>query len=98
MKCEWVIVGSGNGLSSARRQAIAYTNADILLIGLSGKKTSVIFELKHSHFIQEAEFNAVCNMLVIWARPQCIDASALIIPYITYRFLSSFRKCLQLRA
>ena len=30
----WVSIGSGNGLSPVRRQAITRTNVDILLIGL----------------------------------------------------------------
>ena len=30
----WVSIGSGNGLSPVRRQAITGTNADILSIGL----------------------------------------------------------------
>ena len=33
------IIDSGKGLSSCWRQAIIYTNAGILLIGPSGKKT-----------------------------------------------------------
>ena len=32
----WVIIGSGNGLSPVRRQAITWTNADLLLIGPFG--------------------------------------------------------------
>ena len=35
------IIGSDNGLSPDRRQAIIWTNAGILLIGSLGKKTSV---------------------------------------------------------
>ena len=30
----WVIIGSGNGLSLIRRQVITWTNVDVLLIGL----------------------------------------------------------------
>ena len=32
------IIGSDNGLSPGQRQAIIWTNAEILLIGLLGKK------------------------------------------------------------
>ena len=39
----WVIVGSDNGLSPIRRQAIFCTNAEILLIGPSETKFSEIF-------------------------------------------------------
>ena len=44
------IIGSDNGLSSARRQAIIRTNAGILLIGPL-EQTSVKFlsEFKHFH-------------------------------------------------
>ena len=38
----WVSIGSDNGLSSIRRQAIIWTNGGILLIGLSGTNFSEI--------------------------------------------------------
>ena len=37
-----IIIGSDNGLSPGRRQAIIWTNAGILLIGLSGTTFSEI--------------------------------------------------------
>ena len=39
----WVIIGSGNGLSPDRRQAITWTNADLLSIGLLGTYFSEIW-------------------------------------------------------
>ena len=39
----WVIIGSGNGLSPVRRQAITWTNADLLPIGLLGTYFSDIW-------------------------------------------------------
>ena len=50
------IIGSDNGLSPGRRQAIIWTNAGILLIGPLGKNFSGIlseiniFSLKKKHF------------------------------------------------
>ena len=38
----WVIIGSDNGLSPVRRQAIIWTNAGILLIGPLGTNFSEI--------------------------------------------------------
>ena len=38
----WVIIGSGNGLSPVRRQAITWTNADLLSIRPLGTNFSVI--------------------------------------------------------
>ena len=38
----WIIIGSDNGLSPVRRQAIIWTNGGILLIGPLGTNFSVI--------------------------------------------------------
>ena len=60
-----IIIGSDNGLSPARRQAIIWTNAAILLIRPLG--TNI--------FIQENAFeNIVCEMAFILTRPQCVNA------------------------
>ena len=54
------IIGSDNGLSPGRRQAIIWTNAGILLIGPLGK-----------NFIEENVFECVvCEMAAILSRPQ----------------------------
>ena len=39
----WVIIGSGNGLSPVRHQAITRTNADLLSVGLLGTHFSEIW-------------------------------------------------------
>ena len=66
------IIGSDNGLSPGRRQAIIWTNAGILFIGPLGTNFSEIL-LKihiHSHFIQENAFeNVVWKMSAILSRP-----------------------------
>ena len=65
------IIGSDNGLSPGRRQAIIWTIAGILLIeprGTSFNRNSIIF-------IHENEFESVvCEMAAILFRPQCVKA------------------------
>ena len=62
------IIGSDNGLSPGRRQAIILTNAGILLIGPLGTNSSEIVI-----FIQEKAFeNVVWKMAAILSRPQCV--------------------------
>ena len=61
-------IGSNNGLSPGRRQAIIYTNAKILLIGPLGTNISENSNI----FIQENAFaNVVCEMAAIWL--QCVN-------------------------
>ena len=54
------IIGSDNGLSSGRRQAIIWTNAGILLIRPLGTNFSEI---------------VVCEMTSILPRPQCDNST-----------------------
>ena len=67
------IIGSDNGLSPQRRQAIIWTNAGILLIGPLGTNFSEnlikiqTFSLKANMFE-----NVVCEMLFISSRPQSV--------------------------
>ena len=59
------IIGSDNGPSPGRRQAIIWTNAGILLIGHFNRNSNI--------FIDENTFeNVVCEMLSILTRPQCV--------------------------
>ena len=51
----WAIIGSGNGLSPIRRQAITWTNAGLLSIGLLGTN----FNRNSIIFIQENAFENV---------------------------------------
>ena len=68
------IIGSDNGLSPGRRQAIIWTNAGILLIGPLGTNFSEILIEIHIFFIQENAFeNVVCEMASIWSRPQWVN-------------------------
>ena len=60
------IIGSDNGLSPGRRQAIIWTNAAVLLIGLVGTNFSGILIWNAHIFIQENAYeNVVCEMASI---------------------------------
>ena len=71
------IIGSDNGLSPGRRQAIIWTSAGILLIGPLGTNFSEILTCRNSNIsIQEnALENVVCEMTSILSRPQCVKLS-----------------------
>ena len=68
------IIGSDNGLSPGRRQAIIWTNAGILLIGPLGTNFSEIqigiqtFSYMKMHLKEIV----VCDMASILSRPQCV--------------------------
>ena len=60
------IIGSDNGLSPGRRQAIIWTIARILLIGPLRTNVSEILIRTQNIFIQENAFeNVVCEMVSI---------------------------------
>ena len=69
------IIGSDNGFSPGRRQAIIWTNDGILLIGPLGTNFSEIwiwietFSLKKMHF--------VCEVASILSRPQCVNVNSI---------------------
>ena len=67
------IIGSDNGLSPGRRQAIIWTNAVILLTGRLGTNKLQWNVNRNSYiFIQENLFeNIVWKMAAILTRPQC---------------------------
>ena len=63
------IIGSDNGLSLGRHQAIIWTKAGILYTGPLGN-----FNRNSNIFIEENTFeNVVCEMLPISSRPQCVN-------------------------
>ena len=70
MRKKQTIIGSNNGLSPGRRQAIIWTNAEILLIGPLGNLNRNL-----NIFTQENIFeNVVWKMAAILSRPQCVKA------------------------
>ena len=67
------IIGSDNGLSPDRRQAIICTNAGILSIRTIGTNFSEILSKTHV-FIQENTFeNVVWKMAAVLSRPQYVN-------------------------
>ena len=68
-------IGSDNGLSPGRRQAIIWTNAGILLFGPLGSKQ---WNLNRNWYIlsQENAFEiVVCEIAAILSRPQCVSTT-----------------------
>ena len=67
------IIGSDNGLWPGRRQAIIWTNAEILLIRtLERNFCETLSEIQYI-FIQENTFeNVICEMATILSQPQCV--------------------------
>ena len=57
----WVIIGSGNGLSPIRYQAITWTSAGLLSIGLLGTNCSEIWIGILSFSLKNAFRNVVCK-------------------------------------
>ena len=70
------LIGSDNGLSPGRRQAIIWTNSGLLLIRHLGVNFNEIqigiqtFSLKKNAFE-----NVVCKMASILPRPQCVNTT-----------------------
>ena len=68
-----ITIGSDNGLSPGRRQAITRTNAEILLIRHPGTNFRDFLNRNSYIFIQENAFETViCEMAAILCRPQCV--------------------------
>ena len=66
------IIGSDNGLSPGRRQAIIWNNARIMLIEPLGTSFSEIWmEIEENTFK-----NVICEMSAILTRPQCVYSSS----------------------
>ena len=72
------IICSDIGLVPARRQAIIWVNAGILLIWPLGTKFSNITIETYIYSVQENAFeNVVCKMAVISSQPQCVNESTI---------------------
>ena len=66
-------IGSDNGLSPDRRQAIIWTNAGILLIGPLGTNLSETLSEIHTFSLNKNAFeNVVWKTAAILSRPQCV--------------------------
>ena len=74
--CRQTIIGSDNGLSPGRCQAIIWTNAGILLIGTLRTNFSEILSKIHTFSFKKNAFeNGVWEMASILSRPQCVNSS-----------------------
>ena len=74
------IIGSDNGLSPGRRQAIIWSNAGILLIEALEKKLQWNSYRNYSIFIQENALECVvCEMTTILSRPQCVKPNCTVV-------------------
>ena len=65
-------IGSDNGLSPGRRQAIIWTNVGILLIGTLGTNFSeILIEIRIFSFKKMGLKSVVCEMAL--SRPECVN-------------------------
>ena len=67
----WVCIGSGNGLSPNRRQAITWTRADLLLIGRNTLQWNS--NQNTERFIAKNAFGNVCEMAAILSRKRWVN-------------------------
>ena len=67
------IIGSDNGLTPARRQAITWTNVGILLIGPIGTNFSEKLIEIHTFTFKKIHLNVVWKMAAILSSPQCVN-------------------------
>ena len=67
-------IGSDNGLSPGRRQAIIWTNAGILLIGpLATNFSEILIEIHTFSFMKMHLKMSSGKMATILSRPQCVN-------------------------
>ena len=69
------IIGSDNGLSPGRRQAIIWINAGILLFDPYEKVHWNVYQNSYIFIQENACENIVCEMVVILSPPLCIKYS-----------------------
>ena len=69
-----IIIGSDNGLSPGRRQAIIWTNTGIFLIGpIETNFNEILSEIIIFSFKKNTLQCVVCEMAAILSRPQCVN-------------------------
>ena len=90
------IIGSDNGLSPERREAVIWTNAGILLIGPLGTNFSeILIAIQTFSFKKINAFeNIVCKMVSILSRPQCVKPKMKQVhdPHVSPQSMSSKKK------
>ena len=88
-----IIIGSDNGLSPGRRQAIIWTNAGILLIGPLGTNFSEILIEILTFSLKNAFESVVCEMAAILSRHQCVKLPV----FVTDTYITAKYKCSHVR-
>ena len=83
------IIGSDNGLSPGRRQAIIWTNAGILLIWPFRNKLQWNVNRNSYIFSDENAFEDVNEMADILSRPQCVKENVMLLLHF-HEFRGSF--------
>ena len=74
---EIINIGSDNGLSPGRRQAIIWTNVGILLIGpLGANFIEIVTGIQIFSLKKNAPENVVCEMASILSRLQCVKINS----------------------
>ena len=93
---ELTIIGSDNGLSPDRRQAIIWTNAGLLLIGpLWTNFSEILIEIITFSFKENAFESVVCETAAILSRPQCVNLLIHEYPEVLHISLEQFKSCLK---
>ena len=88
------IIGSDNGLSPGRHQAIIWTNAGILSIGPLGTNFGEILIEINAFSFKKMHLKNVCKMASILSRPQCIHfAPFLMLPCVHLLSFSLSSRC-----
>ena len=83
-----IIIGSDDGLSPGRRQAIIWTSAGILLIGPIGTKFRAIEIEIHILSFKKMYLNVVGKIAAILSRPQCVKRICVIYSPILFSIVS----------
>ena len=69
----YIIIGSGNGLSPIQRQAIIQNNAVSLSVGILGSIFYWHFNQKSNIIMDKNAYESVvCKMAAILSRPHCV--------------------------
>ena len=80
------IIGSDNGLSPVRRQAITWTNVEILLIGPLGTNFSEMLIEIHTFSLKKIHLKMSSGkMTAILSRPQCVKVLQCMKSYLNSR-------------
>ena len=87
----WAIIGSGNGLSSVRRQAITWTNDDLLSIRHTETNFSDFFlmEIKTFSLTKLHLIVPPAKVVAILSWPQCVEQ----VPVVEHKLISDMRHC-----